>query len=124
MPTNRPVVAIVDDEPSVLRALRRLLDSYNFRTETFESAEAFLERDQIDDVSCIVLDINLDGMSGIEMRRRLAREGSTIPVIFITALDSAAVRKEAIEVGSAAFLSKPVSGQELVGAIQRAIRAS
>jgi FixJ family two-component response regulator len=124
LPTTPPLIAIVDDEPSVLRALQRLLDGYKLKTETFESAEAFLERDHIDDVSCIVLDINLRGMSGIEMRRRLAAEGSATPVIFMTALDSPAVHQEAIGVGFAAYLHKPVSGQELIGAIQHAIQGS
>ena len=72
-------------------------------------------------MACIVLDIHMDGISGIEMRRRLAAKGSTVPVIFMTALDSAAVRKEAIEAGCAAFLPKPFSGHELIGAIRKAI---
>jgi FixJ family two-component response regulator len=114
------IIAIVDDEPSVLRGLRRLLNTRGFKAEIFDSGEAFLERGTTSDVACIVLDIHLGGISGIEMRRRLVARGSTIPVIFMTALDSAAVRKEAIEAGCAAFLPKPFSGSELICAIRKA----
>jgi FixJ family two-component response regulator len=114
------IIAVIDDEPSVLRSLRRLLTSHHFKTEVFSSGEAFLARPEADDVACIVVDIHLGGMSGIEVRRRLAARGSTVPVIFMTALDSSAVRREAIEAGCAAFLPKPLSGHELVGAIQQA----
>jgi FixJ family two-component response regulator len=117
---HRKLIAIVDDEPSVLRGLSRLLNTHNFKTEVFKSGEAFLESGATNDVACIVLDIHMGGISGIEMRRRLAARGSRIPVIFMTAIDSAAVRKEAIEVGCAAFLPKPFSGQELIGAIRKA----
>jgi len=121
--TPTPVVAIIDDEPSILRSLSRLLTIHQYKTEVFSSGEAFLERTKASDVACIVLDIQLGGMSGIELRRRLSAKGSTVPIIFITALDSATVRKEAIEVGCAAFLPKPVSGRELVDAIKRATHA-
>ena len=117
---SRQVIAIVDDEPSVLRGLTRLLETYHFKTETFSSAEAFLERGEMSDIACIVLDIHMGGMSGIEMRRQLTARGATVPVIFITALDSAAVRRDALAVGYAALLSKPFSGHELIGAIRKA----
>lgn len=114
------MIAIVDDEPSVVRGLARLLVAHHFATEAFSSGEAFLERDTTNDVACIILDIHLGGISGIEMRRRLTARGSKIPVIFMTAVDSAAVRKEAIEAGCAAFLSKPFSGHKLISEIQKA----
>jgi FixJ family two-component response regulator len=120
LPISRKTIAIVDDEPSVLRGLSRLLHTSDFNTEVFNSGEAFLERGATNDVACIVLDIHMGGISGIEMRRRLAARGSTIPVIFMTALDSPAARKEASEVGCAAFLRKPFSGHELIGAIRKA----
>jgi FixJ family two-component response regulator len=122
--TPKKLIAIVDDEPSVLQGLSRLLGTHDFKTEVFRSGEAFLEADATNDIACIVLDIHLGGISGIEMRRRLAARGSTIPVIFMTALDSDAVRKEAYEVGCAAFLPKPFSGPELIGAIRKATSLS
>lgn len=113
------IVAIVDDEPSVLKSLKRLLDVSNYSTETLGSAEAFLARGDISDVSCIVLDINLGGISGIE--RRLKAMGSPIPVIFMTAFASAAVEDEVKELGYAAFLHKPFVGQLLIDCVRNAI---
>jgi FixJ family two-component response regulator len=118
---SRKVIAIVDDEENLLRGLTRLLDTHKIKTKTFSSGEAFLERAEDSNIACVVLDINLGaGMSGIETRRRLAAKGVSLPIIFITALDSAAVRKEAMEAGCAAFLPKPFSGKELIGAIRKA----
>jgi len=124
LPTSNQIIAIVDDDLSVLRGLTRLLNNLHFKTEVFSSAEAFLQRPESSEVSCVVLDIHLGGMSGIEARRRLSARGSTVPIIFMTALDSAAVRKEAIEVGCAAFLPKPFSGNELLNAIRNATALS
>jgi len=114
------VIAIIDDETSVLKGLKRLLDASNFATEIYASAEAFLGRGDMSDVSCIILDIHLGGMSGIELRRRLKAMGSMIPVIFMTALDTAAVRSEANSLGYAAFLQKPFTGQLLIDSVRNA----
>jgi FixJ family two-component response regulator len=116
----RSVIAIVDDEPSFSRGLSRLLGAHDFKVQVFDSGEDFIERGATYNVACIILDIHMGGMSGIELRRRLAAEGSTIPVIFMTAHDSAAVRNEAIEAGCAAFLPKPFSGHELIDVIRKA----
>ncbi len=121
MTSKSCVVAIVDDEASVLKGLKRVLDASNFTTETYDSAEAFLARGNLDDVRCIVLDVNMPTMSGIELRRRLKDLGSTIPVIFITALDTVPVRREANDLGCAGFLHKPFSGHELIDSVRKAI---
>jgi FixJ family two-component response regulator len=113
-------VAIVDDEPSVLRGLKRVLDASDFTAEVFNSAEAFLDRGSASDVTCTVLDINMGGISGIEMQRRLKAMGSTTPVIFMTALDTMEVRREAMDAGCAAFLQKPFSAHELINSIRNA----
>jgi len=115
------VVAIVDDDPSVLKGLKRLLDASNLTTEVFNSGEAFLASSSASNVACIVLDIHLRGISGIEVRRRLAARDSQIPVIFMTALDTATVRKEVLEVGCADYLRKPFSGHLLIDSIQKAL---
>lgn len=120
MSENKNVIAIIDDEPSVLRGLKRLLDASNFSTAVFDSGEAFLERDITSDIACIVLDIHLGGMSGIDMRRRLKAQGSTTPVIFMTALDSPEVRNQAANAGCAAYLPKPFSRAALIDAIRKA----
>ena len=119
LPTKRRV-AIVDDEPSILRGLKRILDASDFTAEVFSSAEAFLDRDSASDVTCIVLDIHMGGISGIEMQRRLKAMGSTTPVIFMTALDTMQVRREAMDAGCAAFLQKPFSAHELINSIRNA----
>ena len=101
---KRPVVAIVDDDPSVLKGLKRVLDACNYATDIFNSGEAFLASDRANDndIACIVLDIHLGGMSGIDVRRRLATRYSQVPVIFMTALDTDAVRREALAAGCVA----------------------
>jgi len=120
VPTLTPAVAIVDDDPSVLKGLRRLLEARGFTTKVFQSGEEFLESDDVNSIDCVVLDIHMDGMSGIETRRALSVRGSKVPVIFMTALENTAVRREAVESGCVAFLSKPFSGQVLIEAIQSA----
>ncbi len=121
MTSTSPVVAIIDDEASVLKSLKRLMEASNFRTETYDSAEAFLARGSLNDVSCIVLDVNMPTISGIELRRRLKAMGSTIRVIFITAVDTVAVRREAMDLGCAGFLHKPFSGRGLIDSVRNAI---
>jgi FixJ family two-component response regulator len=119
--TKRQLVAVVDDEPSVLTGLKRMLTASGFAAEVFDSAEEFLARGAADELVCLVVDINLGGMSGIELRRRLTAQGSRVPVIFITARDDDATRREALGAGCAAYLGKPISGRVLVDAIARAV---
>jgi FixJ family two-component response regulator len=118
---GRTVVAIVDDQPSVLVGLKRLLNEFGFATEAFGSAEDFLSRAGASSLDCLVLDIHLGGMSGLELRRRLAAAGSQVPVIFITANDDDATRRAAADAGCAAFLGKPFSGLCLVDEIEKAV---
>ena len=120
MPTLNPEIAVVDDDASILKGLKRLLDARGFTTKVFQSGEEFLQSDDVETIACVVLDIHMVGMSGIETRRALSHRGSKVPVIFMTALENGAVRREAIESGCAAFLSKPFSGQVLIDAIQSA----
>jgi FixJ family two-component response regulator len=117
---DRQVIAIVDDELLILTSLKRLLEANKFFVKGFLSGEQFLESEEVADMACVILDINLSGMSGIETRRTLSSKGSTVPVIYMTALDTAAVRTEAIESGCAAYLQKPVSGCQLICAIRSA----
>jgi FixJ family two-component response regulator len=120
MSTINPVIAVVDDDIGILKGLKRLLDALGYTTKVFQSGEEFLQSDDADSSTCVVLDIHMDGMSGIETRRALSASGSRTPVIYITALATAAVRHEALESGCAAFLEKPVSGRILIEAIQSA----
>jgi FixJ family two-component response regulator len=113
----RQVVAIVDDDESMLRGLQRLLNASGFDTEGFSSAEAFLEGVTASKATCLVLDIHLGGISGIELRRRLSESGSRLGVIFMTAVDDEAVRLEAMKSGCTAFLRKPFPARSLIDAI-------
>jgi FixJ family two-component response regulator len=115
------VVAIVEDDPSMLKGLQRLLAVHGFVTEVYASAEDFLERAAAGEASCIILDIHLGGISGIELRRRLLAAGSRLPVIFMTAVDSEMIQREAIEAGCIAYLRKPFPSRQLIDAIGKAV---
>jgi FixJ family two-component response regulator len=114
------IVAVVDNDPNMLKALDRLLKAHGYVVHAFHSAEAFLASDSAGDVSCLVLDINLDGMSGLEVPRELTKAGLVIPVIFMTAYDSLAVKQQALELGCVAYLLKPFAAALLLEAIERA----
>ena len=122
MPKERKIVAVVDDDPSMLSAAGHLLSAHGFGTDVFASAEDFLIRGAAAKVDYLLLDIHLGGMSGIELRRRLKDSGSALPVIFMTALDDEAVHDEAIFVGCVACLRKPFSARQLIDAIEKAAR--
>jgi FixJ family two-component response regulator len=120
MSGQQKVIAVVDDEQTMLKAIGRLLAAHGFAAKVFTSAEAFLDCRSAKDAACLVLDIHLGGMSGIELRRRLNAVRSKLPVIFITAVDDEAVQREATEVGCVACLRKPFQGSLLIGAIEKA----
>jgi FixJ family two-component response regulator len=102
------------------RAAENLLDASGFATELFASAEEFLDRKAATHVDCLLLDIDLGGMSGIELRRRLADSGSKLPVIFMTGLDDEAILRQALMAGCIACLRKPFTARQLVDAIEKA----
>jgi FixJ family two-component response regulator len=115
------VVAIVEDDPSMLKSVGRLLKAHGFGTEDYTSAEAFLGRAAQTKADCLVLDINLGGISGIELQRRLAATGYRLPIIFMTAVESESDHKEAREAGCVAYLRKPFPARQLIDAIGKAI---
>ena len=118
---TRHRVIVVDDDPGMLRALQRVLQLHGFETEVFSSAEGFLEGAHLDDATCLVLDVHLQHRSGIELRRQLTRSGHSLPVIFITAAESEATHKAALEAGCVAYLHKPFSSDLLIEAVQTII---
>jgi FixJ family two-component response regulator len=120
MSTRPRMIAVVDDDASMLKGIERLLGACGFATKVFASAEAFIESDGAADVDCLLLDIHLGGMSGIELRRHLAVSGSPLPVIFMTAFDDEATRTTAQSTGCIAYLHKPFVANLLIGAIKRA----
>jgi FixJ family two-component response regulator len=114
------MIAVVDDDASVLKGIERLLGAYGFATKVFASAEAFLDLNATGDVDCLLIDIHLGGMSGIELRQYLTASGCKLPVIFMTAFDDEATRMQAQSAGCVAFLHKPFVANLLIGAIEQA----
>ena len=114
------MVAVVDNDPAMLKALNRLLSAYGHHVETFTSAEAFLNSSSARDAACLVLDIHLDGMSGLELQRMLSDAGSSIPVIFMTGFDTPASKEEALQAGCIEYLRKPFESSALINAIRKA----
>jgi FixJ family two-component response regulator len=120
MVAQRTVVIVVDDDPSLLKSVTRLLAHHGIDSHTFASAEALLESGKVQTATCLLLDIHLGGMSGIELQRQLAASGSKWPVIFMTANDDEATRNEAMDAGCIAYLSKPFAQDVLLNAISKA----
>jgi FixJ family two-component response regulator len=118
------VVCIVDDDASLRRSLRNLLMSVGFRVETFDSAEAFLEAPRRDSIGCVVLDVRMAGMSGLDLLKHLAAVGSRIPVVILTAHADEETRRRSLEAGAAAFLEKPVRSGALLDAIRTALSSA
>ena len=110
-------IAVVEDNPSMLQGLNRLLSAHGFRVQTFTSAELFLDDIARCEAECLLLDIHLGGMSGIDLKRRLTSSGRNLPVIFMTAIDDEATRQEAFDVGCVAYLKKPFLAKLLLDAI-------
>jgi FixJ family two-component response regulator len=120
MVTHPTVVIVVDDNSGFLKSVARLLTVHGFAVRTFTSAEALLDKSDLQTATCLLLDIHLGGISGIELQRRLAASGSKCPVIFMTANDDDATRKEATDAGCIAYLKKPFAPQLLLDAIRKA----
>jgi FixJ family two-component response regulator len=112
-------IAVIDDNPSMLKGLSRLLSAHGFEVQTYSSAELFLECLAECHVDCLLLDVHLGGMSGIDLQRRLTLSGTDLPVIFMTAIDREAIRQEAFDAGCVAFLRKPFSFSLLIDAINK-----
>jgi FixJ family two-component response regulator len=121
MPESQPVIAIVDDDVSMLRALRRLLTSARFASETYTSAEEFLRSGLQPDVGCLVLDVQMPGMTGLELLVHLAVAGVALPVIIITGYVDEQTRLHAEQAGVVAYLCKPFEEDALLEAVRRAL---
>src|SRR6266403_1873887 len=119
---NPNVVFVVDDDPRMLMSVKRLLRTNGYDTVLFSSAKAFKEQVDFEDACCVVLDINLEDGSGIELRYGLKAAGNSVPVIYITGNDTPAVRKAALDSGCIAFLTKPFAMKELIEPLKRAGR--
>jgi FixJ family two-component response regulator len=124
MAQHQPLIAIVDDDASVCRALKRLLRSLGMNAETFASGQEFidcLEAMPSFRADCVILDVQMPGMNGLEVQEWLGRSTSPIPVIFMTAHDEAGVRERAMAAGAVAFLRKPFNDELLIRTLRAAL---
>ena len=117
---NDALIAIVDDDASVCEALDSLLKSLGFRTASFTSARSFLDSPQFPNVSCVVLDVSMPNMDGLELQRHLAST-NPIPIIFITAHRDEKTRERAVRAGAISFLNKPFSDEALIASLHTAL---
>ena len=118
---TQETVYIVDDDSSVRTALKRLLSLVGLHAEAYESIDEFSKTKKEDVPSCLVLDVRLPGMGGLEFQDQLAKEGTNIPIIFITAQGDSPMTRRAMKAGAVDFLTKPVSQEHLLAAIRRAL---
>ena len=119
-----PLIAIVDDDDSLRNSLDNLIRSVGFRAQGFPSAEAFLSSNQVHDTACLILDVRLPGMNGLELQRRIVAANWRIPVIFITSHADGDARARALEAGAVDYLYKPFREEELLNAIDAALNHS
>ena len=117
-----PVVSIVDDDDSVRTAMSSLVRSLGYEACLFASAEAFLASPHLDDTSCLIADIQMPGMSGLDLQSELHARQRYIPIIFITAFAEERIRKRAEAAGALGFFSKPVDSRTIIGCLDTALK--
>ena len=115
------VIAVVDDDPSVREGLQSLIRSAGWRAETFASAQEFLARPNIDAPGCLILDLQLPGLSGLDLQKRMAEAGLETPIVFLTGHGNIPASVQAMKAGAIEFLTKPFEEQDLLRAIQEAV---
>jgi FixJ family two-component response regulator len=121
LPEDEAIVAVIDDDAFVRSSVADFINSYGYETLEFASATQFLEHGTKSDISCIIADLQMPGMSGIDLQRRLSNEGYGIPMIILTAFPSEGVRGNALAAGVAAFISKPFKEETLIHALGAAL---
>ena len=117
----RNLISVIDDDESVRRTTTRLIKSFGFRAAAFESAENFLGSGHLNDTSCLIVDVRMPGMNGLQLQSQLVAAGCSVPIIFITAHDDKESRRRAMQAGAIAFLGKPFSDEQLLQAIRLAV---
>jgi FixJ family two-component response regulator len=122
MSDSKFIVMIVDDDESVRKAARRLIKSYGFAVETFASAEDFLTSGRLDETACLVLDVQMPGLNGLELQDRLIAGGHQVPIIFITAFSDENAQAQALKAGALRYLIKPFEEADLLNAINLALQ--
>lgn len=123
MPRN-PLISIVDDDEALRSSLENLIRSVGWRAQGFCSAEAFWGSNQVQETGCLILDVRMPGLGGLELQRRMVAANSHLPIIFISAHEDDDRRRQALGAGAAAFLYKPFYEEELLNAIEAALKDS
>src|SRR5579863_7711728 len=118
----KALISIVDDDESIRRTTTFLIESLGFRAAAFDSAERFLKSGQLHNTSCLILDVQMPGMNGLQLQSELAAAGYRIPIIFITSYDDKESRGRAMQAGAVAFLGKPFSDEQLLQTVRSALR--
>jgi FixJ family two-component response regulator len=121
MTASKPTVFIIDDDASVRKGISRLLRSAGYTVETFPSAEEFLRREHFDGVGCIVLDVQMPGLSGMDLQEELSKADYHMPIIFVTGHGNIPMSVQAMKKGAVEFLTKPFDDKELLRAIENAV---
>jgi len=119
-----PLISIVDDDDFFRNSLDNLIRSVGFRVEGFSSALAFLNSDQVRDTACLILDVRMPGMSGLDLQRQIAAANWRIPIIFVTSYADGDEQAQALEAGAVNFLCKPFREEDLINAIDVALKHS
>jgi FixJ family two-component response regulator len=117
-----PLISIIDDDESVRIATRSLVRALGFTAHTFASAEDFLTSHSVTKSSCIITDIQMSDLSGVELQRRLIAQGNHTSIIFITAFPDDAIRERVLDAGAVCLLTKPCDGQRLIRCLERALK--
>ena len=115
------VISVIDDDASVRTATNNLLSSHGYLIRTFVSADDFLQSDRLDDSACVIADVQMPGMSGLDLLTHMRAQGYTVPLIFITAFPDESVRVRALKAGAIGFLAKPFAGPVLIDCIETAL---
>jgi FixJ family two-component response regulator len=120
---NTPIVSIIDDDQDVRQAVQRLMRSRGFATRTFASAEEFLRSPSLHETACVITDIQMPGMTGIDLHDVMLKQGPRLPVIFLTAFPDDRTEKRALQAGALGFLTKPFDARTLVSLVDTAVQS-
>lgn len=120
---NPPLICVIDDDESIREALQSLLKSFGFRTTIFAAAEDFLNSGKLYELDCLILDVRMPGMNGLELQRKLVAGNSRVPIIFISAHSELDEKERALAAGAIDFLYKPFSEEALLDAVGAALKS-
>src|SRR6516162_521637 len=119
--TERPLLSVVDDDEMLRESLPDLLREFGFAARAFSSGQEFLSSDYVNETRCLILDVAMPGMSGLDLQQELKRRGQAIPIIFISGQKDEDIRKQALRQGAVKFLCKPFSDRDLLEAVNAAL---